>query len=408
VNVSSYIARRYFFARKPNNFIQVLSIVSIVGVAIGTMALIIVLSVFNGLQDVLKGVYGTFDPNLKVETALGKTFEVSEAQLQSLRALEGIKGIAPVVEENVVFNYRNTQSVVRLKGIGDDLIRMNKLDTFMVTGELKFREEQKNFAVLGIGIAYQMGILVESDLVPIEAIFPKNVRAGALPSANSLNKRRIYPAGIFQIEQTYDEKYVLTSLEFVQQLTGYRNRYTSLELYTDEGARLNNLKERVSEILGDGFTILNNEEQHADLLRAVKIEKLFVYIALSFITAIASFNIFFCLSMLAIEKRKDVSVLISYGAKPKMIKSIFLKQGAYIAFTGAIVGIGLGVAICLLQDKYGIIGMGMSTSLINAYPVKLEIMDILLVSISMVIITILTSYRPSLLASRIDHKKYLG
>lgn len=408
MNVSSYIARRYFFARKPNNFIQVLSIVSIVGVAIGTMALIIVLSVFNGLQDVLKGVYGTFDPNLKVETALGKTFEVSEAQLQSLRALEGIKGIAPVVEENVVFNYRNTQSVVRLKGIGDDLIRMNKLDTFMVTGELKFREEQKNFAVLGIGIAYQMGILVESDLVPIEAIFPKNVRAGALPSANSLNKRRIYPAGIFQIEQTYDEKYVLTSLEFVQQLTGYRNRYTSLELYTDEGARLNNLKERVSEILGDGFTILNNEEQHADLLRAVKIEKLFVYIALSFITAIASFNIFFCLSMLAIEKRKDVSVLISYGAKPKMIKSIFLKQGAYIAFTGAIVGIGLGVAICLLQDKYGIIGMGMSTSLINAYPVKLEIMDILLVSISMVIITILTSYRPSLLASRIDHKKYLG
>lgn len=408
MNVSSYIARRYFFARKPNNFIQVLSIVSIVGVAIGTMALIIVLSVFNGLQDVLKSVYGTFDPDLKIEALAGKTFELDEEMLDQLREIEGLKGLAPVVEENVVFNYRNTQAVVRLKGIGDDLIKMNKLDTFMLTGDLKFKEGQKNFVVLGVGIAYQMGILVESDLLAIEAIFPKNVRAGALPSANSLNRRRIYPAGIFQIEQTYDEKYVLTSLEFVQQLTGYRNRYTSVELYASENSNIEVIEESVIQLIGNDFTVLDSEEQHADLLRAVKIEKLFVYIALSFITAIASFNIFFCLSMLAIEKRKDVSVLISYGAKPKMIRSIFFKQGALIATSGALIGIGLGVALCLLQERYGFVGMGMSTSLINAYPVKLEVSDIMLVSLAMVFITLLTSYRPSILAARTDHKKHLG
>lgn len=407
MSVSTYIARRYFFARKPNNFIQVLSIVSIVGVAIGTMALIIVLSVFNGLENVLKGVYGTFDPDLKIERALGKTFEISQEQLDQIGDIPGIKGVAPVVEENVVFNYRSTQAVVRLKGIGNDLLRMNKLDTFMLTGDLKFEEGPKTFAVLGVGVAYQMGILVESDMLPIEAIFPKNLKAGALNTSSALNKRRLYPSGIFQIEQTYDEKYVLTSLAFVQQLTGYRDRYTSIEVYAEEGASIEPLKGKLKEFLGDEFTVMNSEEQHADLLRAVKIEKLFVYIALSFITAIASFNIFFCLSMLAIEKRKDIAVMISYGAKPELIKSIFLKQGAFIALSGALVGIGLGVLICLIQERFGLVGMGMSTSLISAYPVKLIFSDVLWVALSMIVITLITSYRPAVLAAKTDHKKHL-
>ena len=408
MNVSTYIAKRYFFARKPNNFIQVLSVVSIVGVAIGTMALIIVLSVFNGLQDVLKSVYGTFDPDLMIEVSAGKTFKLTDEQMTELRGIEAIEGLAPVVEENVVFNYRKTQAVVRLKGIGDDLLKTNKLDTFMLTGDLKFQDQQKNYAVLGVGVAYQMGILVESDLHPIEAIFPKNLKAGALNASSALNKRRIYPAGIFQIEQTYDEKYVLTSLAFVQQLTGYRDRFTSIELFISDKENIQAVKDEVQSVLGSGYNVLNSEEQHAELLRAVKIEKLFVYIALSFITAIASFNIFFCLSMLAIEKRKDVAVLISYGAKPKMIRAIFLKQGAFIAMSGAIIGIGLGVLVCLLQERFGLVGMGMSTSLITAYPVKLEVTDIILVAFAMVCITLITSYRPSLLAARTNHKKYLG
>jgi len=408
MNVSSYIAKRYFFAKKPNNFIQVLSIVSIIGVAIGTMALIIVLSVFNGLEDVLRGVYGTFDPDLKIESVNSKTFRIDQAQVESIKDIEGVEGLAPVVEENVVFNYRNTQNVVRLKGIGDDLLEFHKLDTFLLTGDVKFNEEDKEFAVLGVGVAYELGILVESDMIPIEAIFPKNVRAGAMPSANPLNRRRIYPSGIFQIEQNYDEKYVLSSLAFVQQLTGYRNRYTSLEVYLADNAQMDRVKSQILDLMGDDFVALDSDEQHADLLRAVKIEKLFVYIALSFITAIASFNIFFCLSMLAIEKRKDMAVLISYGARPKMIRRIFLKQGAFIAMTGAVLGIGSGVAICWLQQKYGLIRMGMSTSLLNAYPVKLQLSDILLVSLAMVVITILTSYRPSMIAARTDHKKHLG
>ncbi len=379
-----------------------------VGVAIGTMALIIVLSVFNGLQDVLKDVYGTFDPDLKIQTIQGKTFQTTDSTLNELRSIQGVKAVAPVVEENVVFNYRNTQSVVRVKGVGDEFLRVQKLDTFMVSGEVKFKEEGKNFALFGIGVAYQLGVLVDSDLLAVEAIFPKKLRAGALPSSNSLNKRRLYPAGIFQIEQNFDEKYVITSLDLVQSLTGYRNRLTSIELYVENENDYNSIKGDVLELLGPEYEILTSEEQHAELLRAVKIEKLFVYVALSFITAIASFNIFFCLSMLAIEKRKDISILLAFGLDASSIKTIFLKQGALIAFTGATVGIALGVTICLIQQKFGIIGMGMSTSLIQAYPVKLLWPDIALVAMSMVIITLLTSFRPALLASRTDEVKHLG
>lgn len=406
MNISTFIAKRYFFAKKSNKFIQILSLVSIFGVAIGTMALIIVLSVFNGLQTVLKDVYSTFDPDLKVELQQGKTFSLEDDVIELLREIEGVKAVAPVVEENVVFNYRKTQSVVKLKGVGDDYLKVQKLDTFLINGEVKFRENNKNFALLGIGVAYQMGILVDSDMLAIEAIFPKKLRPGQLASTNSLSKRRIYPAGIFQIEKNFDEKHVITSLDFVQRLTGYKNRFTSLEIYSS-GDDPNVLKSSILQILGDDFKVLNSEEQHADLLRAVKIEKLFVYVALSFITAIASFNIFFCLSMLAIEKRKDISVLMSFGAEPSTIKKVFVKQGSFIAFTGAFVGIGLGTILCLLQQEYGFIGMGMSTSLVQAYPVELELLDVVLVAISMVIITFLTSYRPALLASRVDHIKYL-
>lgn len=408
MNLSTFIAKRYFFSKKSNKFIQILSIVSMVGVAIGTMALIIVLSVFNGLQDVLKDVYGTFDPDLKIQTLQGKTFQANDSTLDELRKIEGVIAVAPVVEENVVFNYRKTQSVVRVKGVGEEFLRVQKLDTFMVSGEVKFKENGKNFALFGIGVAYQLGILIDSDLLAVEAIFPKKLRAGALPSSNSLTKRRLYPAGIFQVEQNFDEKYVITSLDFVQSLTGYKKRLTSIELYVEDEKYYDFVKDQALHLLGADYEILTSEEQHSELLRAVKIEKLFVYVALSFITAIASFNIFFCLSMLAIEKRKDISILLAFGLEPSSIKTIFLKQGALIAFSGAIVGIVLGVAICLIQQKFGIIGMGMSTSLIQAYPVKLLLPDIFLVSISMVIITLMTSFRPALLASRTDEVQHLG
>lgn len=407
MNVSNFIAKRYFTAKKSNNFIQILSWVSMVGVAIGTMALIIVLSVFNGLQGVLRSVYSTFDPDLKVEVVNGKTFTIEEAKLNELRAIEGVAGVAQVIEENVVFSYQESQTVVRVKGISEEYLSHNELDTFLVTGGVKFYERGKNFAVLGIGVAYKLGVLMESNSLEIEAIYPRKIRPGALMSSNALSRKRVFPAGVFQVEQSFDEKYVLTSLDFASDLTNFGDKRTALEVYLADGTSERSVRSEIENILGDEFNIQNSDEQHAELLRAVKIEKLFVYVALSFITAIASFNIFFCLSMLAIEKRRDVSVLFAFGADQKLIKRIFLKQGGIIAMIGAAVGIGLGVIICWLQQTYGLIGMGMSTSLIQAYPVKLVWTDVALVGLSIVLITVLTSYRPALLASRIEPIKHL-
>jgi lipoprotein-releasing system permease protein len=379
-----------------------------VGVAIGTMALIIVLSVFNGLQDILKGIYGTFDPDLKIEKIEGKTFSLAQETIDSLKQIQGVTAVVPVIEENVVLSYQNTQSVVRLKGVANEFLTVQKLDTFLVTGETKFYEGGKSYALFGIGVAYQLGVLTDSDLLEVQAIFPRKLRAGSLPNAGSLTKRKLHPSGIFQIEQNFDEKYVITSLDFVESLTGYKNRLTSLELFINDESDINRVILETKEFLGNNYRVLTSEEQHAQLLNAVRIEKLFVYVALSFITAIASFNIFFCLSMLAIEKRKDISILLSLGLSPKRIAAIFLKQGGMIAFSGAFLGISLGVILCLVQQKFGLIGMGMSTSLIQAYPVKLQGADVILVAFSMIIITLITSFRPAILASKTEEIKYIN
>lgn len=373
-----------------------------VGVAIGTMALIIVLSVFNGLEDVLRSVYHTFDPELKIESVKGKSFEVDEAFIAKLANIEGVKTTAQVIEDNALITYRDQKVVARVKGIEDSYLSINKLDTFLIQGDLKLQDGSDNFAILGAGVAYELGILLDSDMFDMQIRYPKSVRPGTVPGANALRKVTVKPAAVFSVEVTYDESLVLTSLRAAKRILGYKNQRTSVELYLEEGVSLNRVKLQVRELLGDGFKVSDSDEQHAELLRAVKIEKLFVYIGLTFITLIASFNIFFSLSMLAIEKRRDISILFAIGATKNMVKSIFLKQGIIIAFVGTAIGLSLGLLFCWLQQKYGLIGLGMSSSVVDAYPVKVIWLDFLKVGLSISIITILTAYRPAVLASRVN------
>ncbi|MFY0591638.1 ABC transporter permease [Roseivirga sp.] len=402
MNVSTFIAKRYFSSKKSKNFIQILSWVSMVGVAIGTMALIIVLSVFNGLEDVLRSVYQTFDPDLKIESVKGKSFEVNADLFAQLESLEGVSSSAGVIEDNALVTYRDQQVVVRIKGIEDSYLKANKLDTFMLEGELKLEEGTENFAILGAGVAYELGVLLGSDMYDIQIVYPKKLRPGTAPGLNAVRKVRLKPAGAFSVEAAYDETLVFVPLRAAQRAMDYKNRRTSIELYLNEGASLRKVKATVKEFLGADFNVLDSDEQHAELLRAVKIEKLFVYIGLTFITLIASFNIFFSLSMLAIEKRRDISILFAVGGTKQMVKGIFLKQGIIIAFVGCIIGLFLGLTFCILQQEFGLIGLGMSSSVVNAYPVKIVWLDFLLVGFSIFIITILTAYRPAVLASRVN------
>ena len=407
MNVSSFIARRYFTSKKTKNFIQVLSWVSMIGVAIGTMALIVVLSVFNGLEDVLRSVYQTFDPDLKIESVKGKSFQVSEDFLEGINQVSGVGATAQVIEDNALISYRDQQVVVRIKGIEESYLRTNKLDTFLLQGELKLIENDQSFAILGAGVAYELGVLLDNYMFDLQIVYPKNLRPGATFSANAIRRVKVKPAAVFSVETAYDESLVMISIDAAKRVLGYTNERTSMEVYLQEGASLSRVKSQLKDLLGEGFRVLDSDQQHAELLNAVKIEKLFVYISLTFITLIASFNIFFSLSMLAIEKRRDMSVLFAFGATKNLVKGIFVKQGIIIAVAGSVVGLSLGLLLVWIQKTYGLIGLGMSNAVTQAYPVKIIWTDFLMVGISIAVITILTAYRPAVLASKVNPIDYL-
>lgn len=407
MNVSTFIAKRYFTTSKKRNFIQVLSWISVFGVAIGTTALIVVLSVFNGLGDVLRSVYQTYDAGLKIVPVEGKSFSLSDDQFNQIQKTDGVQSFSRVIEDHAVAIYRDQQAVVEVKGVEQSFIKTKKLDTFMLRGQAKINQYDRNMAVLGAGLAYELGILLDSDSYEVELIYPRNVRPGALVGTNSVRRTRLSPAGIISVDVALDEKLLITSFEAISRILEYDNRYTAVEIYLDDLDDLSSIQNQVKEIVGDSFEVLTSDEQHGELMRAVKIEKLFAYLALSFITLIASFNIFFSLSMLAIEKRRDMSILYAVGAPKRMVKGIFLKQGMIIAFIGAFLGMILGLTMCYLQDKYGLVGLGMTNSVVQAYPVKVVWTDVALVAISIILITITTSYRPALLASRVNPIEFL-
>lgn len=379
-----------------------------IGVAIGTAALIVVLSVFNGLQDLIRSVYDSFDPQLKIEASVGKSFEMTPKLRSKIESTEGVKIATEIIEDNALIMYRDQQVVARIKGIEENYVEANRLDTFMVRGSMLLTNDQIDYAILGTGVAYELSLLLESDAYGMQIVYPKKLKPGMPISRNSVTRKSITPSGIFSIEATYNETYVFVPLRFAQSLMDYENKRTSIEIYLEEGTNESLVQSKLKKELGNDFTVLNSDEVHSSLLKAIQIEKLFTFITLSFIMAIASFNIFFTLSILAIEKKRDISILYSFGATPNFIKQIFIKQGSLISLIGASTGLLLGLIICLLQQEFGLVGMGMQTSMVNAYPVKLEFMDFVFVGLSIGIITIVTSYRPAIIASRVEMVKNLN
>tara|TARA_R110000822_G_scaffold41861_3_gene114207 strand:+ start:223149 stop:224375 length:1227 start_codon:yes stop_codon:yes gene_type:complete len=408
LNLSSFIAKRYFASKKKKNFIQVLSWISVIGVAVGTAALIVVLSVFNGLQDFVRSVYNSFDAPLTIQAAVGKSFEMTPELRSKIESIEGINVVTEVIEDNALILFQDQQVVAKIKGVESNYATVNRLDTFLVRGKMKLTENNISYAILGTGVAYELSLRLDANAYGMQIVYPKKLRPGMPITNNSITRKTIVPAGIFNIEPVYNESYVFVPLSFAKELMDYGNKRTSVELYLNEGASIKKLKEQIESSLGSEFKVLDSDELHSSLLKAIKIEKLFAYITLSFIMAIASFNIFFTLSMLAIEKKRDISVLYSFGATAQFIRQIFLKQGSIISLVGSIIGLLSGLTLCLLQQKFGLVSMGMQSAVMNAYPVKLELMDFVMVGVSVVLITILISYRPAIIASRVETIKNLN
>jgi lipoprotein-releasing system permease protein len=371
-----------------------------VGVAFSTAALIIVLSVFNGLEDLLRSLNSSFDPELKIEIVKGKSFEVDDVLRKKIEAIEGVEIVTDVIEDYAYMRYRDADMVVTIKGVSDNFMDQHRLDGHIVDGRLRLVENGVNYAIIGRGIQYALSIGIENNIYPLQVFYIKSANASIFDVSKIYRRKNIEPGSVFSIEKNYDENYVFLPLSFAQELLDYGDKRTSLEIKTVAGANIKKVQSRIKDLLGERFSVLTNEEQHKDLYKLLKMEKLFVFISLTLLILVSSINIFFSLMMLVIDKKKDVAILSAMGASPMLIKRIFLSEGALIAFLGAAIGLLLGGAICWLQDQYGLVGMGMENALVANYPIKLKSIDFVTTSSVVIAITFLISFYPASLAGK--------
>lgn len=370
------------------------------GIAFSTAALVIVLSVFNGLEGLLRSLYASFDPEIKIELKRGKSFELTPALLSAIQSVNGVGIVTEVIEDYAYVRYRDADMVVTMKGVSNNFLEQHRLDDRLSDGRLILQEEEIDYAIIGQGVQYALSVSVNEGFFPLQVFYIKSMKTGSLDPSQLYARQVLQPGGVFTIEKNYDENYIFVPLSFAQELLNYGNKRTALEIQTVNGANLKDVQQKIKETIGDGFSVLTNEEQHKDLYRLLKVEKLFTFVALALLILIASINIFFSLMMLALDKKKDISILFALGADSTLVRKIFLNEGALIAFVGATTGLLLGGTICWLQDSFGLVGMGMENAIVSSYPVIMRLSDFLTISLTIVAITALVSFYPARLAAR--------
>lgn len=408
MNLSYFIARRYLFSKRKTNFINVISILAMGGVAFITAALIIVLSVFNGIEDLLHSLNNSFDPEIKIHATEGKSFKVSDSLLKKIKAISGVEVVTEVIEDYAYVRYHDANQVITMKGVSENFLEQKRIPAeAIIEGELKLKKGDVNFAIVGSGVQHALSVAVNDPLYPLQVYYIKNVRSVGLDPSKLYAKKNIVPGGVFSIVQNFDENYIIVPLEFAQDLLDYGDKRTSLEIKTTAGADIFEVESDLQNELGKTFTVLNHEEQHADLYKLLKMEKLFTFLALTLLLIIGSINIFFSLMMLALDKKKDISILSAMGADGNQIRNIFIAEGALIGFLGAVAGLVMGSLFCLVQLKFGIISMGMQTAVTQGYPIQVKITDFVSALFVVIIVTFLLSAYPAKMASKFAAIKHL-
>jgi lipoprotein-releasing system permease protein len=405
VNLPFYIARRYLFGKKSQNAINIISGISVLGITTGTLALVIVLSVFNGFDALVKSLYNTFDPDIEISAMAGKTFTPDPATKQAILELPGVVAISEVMEDNVLLLYDERQHIATLKGVDDSFTDVSGLDSMIFDGEMKLRDHNRPYVVVGQGVAYSLGI----NLSFIDPLFiytiDRTARINMSQPEESIRRDFIYPSGVFSIEQDYDFRYIICPIDFVRDLLLYKDEVTQLEAKLDPGYPVEEVQQEIQSLMGAGFQVKNREQQNEMFYRVMRSEKWAIFLILTFILIIASFNIIGSLSMLIIDKKKDIVTLRNMGAGNGLIKGIFLVEGWLISVFGSISGIFLGTLISWIQQRFGVIKLTQSGSfIIDAYPVQIEVFDIFLIWITVLLIGLLAARYPVQQIS----KKYLA
>ena len=399
MNLSFYIAKRYLFAKKSHNAINVISGVSVCGVALATLALVCTLSVFNGFQDLVATFFTAFDPELKITAVSGKVFDSQDNRIQALRQLPEVEVFSESLEDHAMVQYKGKQTMVSIKGIQDNFRQLTAIDSILFgRGDMVLKDEIVDYAIPGIELVSILGSGVRF-VDPLEVYAPKRgTKINMANPANSFKSSLLYSSGlVFAVnQQKYDASYVLTSLEFARDLFQYDTEVSSIELKLKDGSNLSKVKNDIGKLLGEDFNVSDRYEQQADTFRIMEVEKLISYIFLTFILLIACFNVIGSLSMLIIDKQEDVSTLRNLGADDSLITRVFLFEGALIALLGAMVGIVLGLILCLLQQELEIVGLGdgQGSFVVDAYPVSVHWLDILLVFVTVLGVSFLSVWYP--------------
>ncbi|HEX8328740.1 MAG TPA: FtsX-like permease family protein [Hymenobacter sp.] len=410
MNVPILIARRYFRSKNKRNIITIISNISMIGVAVGTAALIIVLSVFNGLEDLVRTLYGKSDPNLVISATKGKAFDVNRTFLMKLENTPGVALLTEVIEDNALLQYHDRQMVVKMRGLSDNYFGQSQIDANIREGDHRLRRDSLELALVGAGVQHELSITLNNRLAPMRLLYPRNTpgkKTLSMDPDKAFNEEDLIAGGVFLIEQHIDDSYIFVPLTFAQRLLGYTTRRTALYVKVGASFEIEQVKEQLRKQLGPNFKVQDSDEQHVSLFKAIKVEKLFVFITFTLILLIASLNIFFSLSMLVIDKKKDIAVLLAMGASQTTVRRTFLFVGAIVALVGAATGLVFGVSLCWLQQRFGFVSMGMATSVVDAYPVKMQASDVFFTCMSIILITLAVSIRPALNASKLDVRENL-
>lgn len=408
MNLSLFIASRYLFSRRKKNFINIISIISVVAVAVISASIVIVLSIFNGLGDLLRAVNNSFDPEIKIEAVRGKSFEVNAALLKKIEAVKGVAVVTEVIEDFAYARYNGADQVVTVKGVSDNFMDQHRIPPAdVVEGELALSRGNTPRALVGYGVKSTLSIALDQDFFPLQLFYVRNVRAGVVDPSQMYAQKNIFPGGVFRIVQSFDENYVIVPLSFAQELFNYENRRTSLEIKVAAGVGIAAVEQQLEDILGESFNVLNSEEQHQDVFRVIKLEKLFASVAAVLLLLIGSINIYFSLMILALEKKHDISILSAVGADGALLRRVFLTEGMLIAGVGTVAGLTAGAIIVMLQQQFGLVSMGMESAIVDGYPVKMKLTDFLYVLVVMTGVTILISSRPAAIAARFASAQHL-
>jgi lipoprotein-releasing system permease protein len=405
MNLPLKFARRYLFAKKSTNAINIISGIAVGGIAVGTAAIILILSVFNGFEDLIKGLYGSFNPDIKITVKEGKVFSPDTLKIKAISELKGVLAVSKTLSEVAFFEYDESQDFGVLKGVDSQFDSVSKVDDNLIRGEYVVYSDSVSYAVLGAGMEYKLSTVIDDVSSSISVYVPnRKKKSMGFSSPTDLFKRRfLRPLGVFSIQQEFDDNYVITSLGFVQDMLSYNDEVDAIEVKLATGSDSKQFVRHIKAIMGDDFEVKDRYQQEEAFFKLMNMEKWMAYAVISFALLLLAFNIVGALWMLVLDKKQDIAILKSMGATDSLVRNIFLTEGILLSVLGAGIGFVGALVIYGLQKTVGIVRLqGSANLLIDAYPISLQFSDFILVFFTVIVIGTAAALLPSLRTQKIQ------